>query len=131
MAAQLVNLRLDVPTCFEDLQKREHNKISRTALKETLEFHYYRVLPGHFKSTNRAKYGHMPRTAAYMRKKMKQGYGRTDLVRTGMTEQAFTKGAPKIVISGSATSDRGFGGSIELGAFPFMRAAAAKLGLAR
>jgi hypothetical protein len=126
-----VNVRLEAPAWPEDLAKREHNKLSRDALRETCEFHYRRNLPKHFRSTASTRYGYMPRSEKYRRHKLRKYGSRTDLVKTGLTEQSFTKGPPKIVISGAATSERGFSGRIELGAFPFIRAAALAQGMAR
>lgn len=117
------SISLDVPTWPKELAQREHNKFAREALTDELKKHYRVRVPQHFKATARAKYGYAPRSAAYKKMKLRRYGSRTDLVKTGMTEQAFTKGDPKIVISGSATSQRGFSGRLVLGSFPFMIAA--------
>lgn len=113
-------IELDVPTWPKELAEREHNRFSREALKDELALHHRKRLPWHFQATARSKYGYAPRSEAYKRRKMKRYGSRTDLVKTGATEQAFTKGQPKIVVSGAATSLRGFAGRLALGKFPFL-----------
>ena len=126
-----VSIELDVPTWPAELAQREHNRISREALTDELAKHHRTRLREHFRATARTKYGYLPRNEGYKRRKLKRYGSRTDLVKTGATEQAFTKGAPKIVISGAATSNRGFGGKLMLGKFPFMVAYALAKGLQR
>lgn len=125
------SVELDVPDWPRQLAERDHNKIAREALTDELAKHYRKRVPLHFKATARTKYGYAQRSAGYKRTKLKKYGGRTDLVKTGLTEQTFTKGPPKIVISGSATSMRGFGGRLVLGKFPFMVAYAAAKGISR
>lgn len=92
---------IEIPTRPEDIAKRHHNKIVREAMQKTAEKHHAKHTPEHFKATNRQKYNHKPRSAKYMKYKLKRFRHRTDLVLTGRTKDWMTR-AYKIRVGGNA-----------------------------
>lgn len=92
---------IDIPTRPEDIAKRHHNKIVRTAMQRTVEKHYRTQFPDHFKTTNRLRYNHAPRTEKYKRYKSRRFGSRADLVLTGRSKDWMTR-AHKIRIGGNA-----------------------------
>ncbi len=101
---------------------RIHNRSSKDALRsEALEHHKKRI-PLHFRATARGKYGYKERKPGYKARKYREGYGRTDLVRTGATRDKMSGEEPKIRLGGKAANPDGSTGQLKLTmrlAFPF------------
>lgn len=110
-----------VPANLMGMAARHHNKCIKTALRSVLVEHHRKRIPLHFQSSNRAKYGHMPRKPGYMRVKMRRYKSRTDLVKTGKTRNKFLLNADIRIggsASGSKTSAPGVRGQLIM-RFPF------------
>lgn len=92
---------IELPTRPEDIARRYHNKIVREAMKSTAEKHHEEHIPEHFKSTNRQKYKHAPRSEKYKAYKRKRWHRVTDLVLTGRTKDWMER-AYKLRVGGNA-----------------------------
>jgi hypothetical protein len=93
---------------------RLHNRVAKDALRDEALHHWKRRIPDHFRATARAKYSYKERTPRYKAIKMRQGYGRTDLVRTGATRDKITREQPTIRMGGRAANPDGTTGQLKL-----------------
>lgn len=87
---QGVQLVIDVPTRFQDIAVRHHNRFVKDALGIAMVNHYRNVIPGHFKQDAHAKYGYATRDPKYIRSKIRRYGTGTDLVKTGKSRAYMT-----------------------------------------
>ncbi len=97
---------------------RLHNRVSKEALRRELINHHKKRIPLHFDSNNRTRYGYAPRKEKYKYYKYKKFRSRTDLVLSGQTKQAMTRGGVTPRISGNSGGATGINGKLVL-RFPF------------
>lgn len=97
------SINIDVPAWMPDVAMRHYNRIVKQSLREVLETHHKKRIPGHFAKSARQKYGYAPRNAKYMRYKNRRYHSSRDLVKTGRSEREMTNPAnAKITIGGAA-----------------------------
>ena len=81
---------------------REHNRMAKTALRDTMQEWIDRALPGHFTRDAHGKYHYQERSTKYGAIKQRLfGTGALDLVQTGRSRDSITKQA-KITAGGTA-----------------------------
>ena len=120
--AMRVGLIAPEPLMTDRAFLRIHNRAAKDALRDQALEHHKKRLPGHFKATGRGKYGYKERKPGYKARKYREGYGRTDLVRTGATRDKMTGEDPKIRMGGKAANPDGSTGQLKLTmrlSFPF------------
>lgn len=93
---------------------RIHNRAAKDSLRGQAIGHWKKRLPGHFQATARSKYGYKDRTPKYKAIKYRQGYGRTDLVRTGANKRKMLGEEPQIRAGGRAANPDGTAGQLRL-----------------
>lgn len=67
------------------LRVRDHQRLLRQAIRETLEEHHARHIPWHFEPFAHSKYGYHTRNPQYVARKVRMGLGNVDNVASGAT----------------------------------------------
>lgn len=92
---------IETPSRPEDLAKRHHNRLSKEALKNTIERFHRELFPDRFRQDARQKFDHFPRSPKYQKYKLRRYRSTIDLVKTGRTQRWMTR-AYKLRIGGTA-----------------------------
>lgn len=94
---------LELPERPRDLAQRTHNRITKEAVRETLEYMHKTTIEDRFSAGAASKYEHFKRNPDYLKRKLKRKGSAIDLIYSGKTKRHMTGKNYQIRVGGSAS----------------------------
>ena len=94
-------IQIDYPQIADDMTFRDHNKFTKESLKEAVVEKSRRDWPKHFRTGNKSRYNHKPRSRIYLKRKRRETGQQVDLVYSGRSRNQM-KNVYQVRASGTA-----------------------------